>query len=158
MSDQVDEFIEPVRWLLGDHNDAIRMYPDAVYERGIKTIVKGGQVDGYTLAGDQVTIVPDVPDGPTFLLLAAKVALGFAQSFPARQGTRTRAWSETIGDYDTLVDRLRELVYDCENGNMGVGFQGYLAFISGYTRMEGKVWQFMARLTFLGPPLQVSLP
>lgn len=154
----INDFIEPVRWLLGDHNDADRMFDDAAYLRGLRLVVKGGQVNGYGLDSDNLTIVPDVPDGPVYLLVAAKVARGFAASVPSRQGVKTRAWSETMGDYEQLLAKLEELIHDCESGTEGIGFQSYLGFINGYTRAEGKVWQFMTRLTFTGPPVQISMP
>lgn len=154
----VSDFIEPVRWLVGDHNDAGRLYDDSQYQRGIRVIVKGGQVSGYSLLSDNNTITPDVPDGGPYLLLSAKVARGFVASVPSKQSVRTRGWSQSTGDFELLLEKLEQLIQDCENGNMGLGFQNYAGFLAGYRNVENRAWDFMTRLISTGVVDQIMFP
>ena len=150
----VTEFREPVRWLLGDHDDEIRMYEDATIDRGVRVVVKSGQVKvngvTYELSGDNLNVDPDVPSGRPYLVLIAKVALGFVSANPDRQSMRTRAFSESIGGFTVLKERLEQLIYEAESGDGALGFQNYLGWVEGYSGMGGRTWGWMTRLEFTG--------
>lgn len=152
----VTEFRDPVRFYLGDHHDTVRVYEDAVIDRGVRTIIKSGLVPGYSLMSGNLEITPDVPDGSDYLLVSARVALGFAQSVPSRNSVRTRAFSESQGDLKQLIDALERLIYDVEGGGGFLAWQSYLGFVEGYSGMGSRTWQFMTRIHFTGPLSEVS--
>lgn len=158
MSTPISNFIEPIRFLLGDHDDDAdaRLYEDAAYLRGLRVAINSGMLPGFTMVGsDQVT--PDVTTQAHYAILSAKVAYHFASSVPSRRRIRTRAWSEEIGDFKELTLALEKLVFDLENGNLFSGWQSYAGFLEGYRGLTDK-WAWMTRLTLDAPWATVTFP
>lgn len=134
MGTPVSDFYDPVRFLLGDHDDAVRLYPDAAIARGVRVLLRGGQVEGFTVSSDQQTVEPMIQDPNIYLLLAAKVARRFVGALPENQGAATRAFRENIGHFRTLCGDLDEQIYKLENGTM---FSGWRSFYSWAEEVMG---------------------
>ena len=116
MATLVSEFRDPVRVFLGDVDEAALMYADSVVDRGVRTVVKGGLVAGYTTDGTNIS--PTVAEGRDWLLIAAKAARLFFAAEPSRRAVRTRGWSESVGNYKEALWHLDRLIHVAENGAM----------------------------------------
>jgi hypothetical protein len=157
MSTPIANFIDPIRFLLGDHDDANRLYEDAAYNRGIKAAVNCGMLEGFTLVtSDPSQITPDVVTQGDYAVLSAKVAYWFASSVPSRRRIRTRAWSEEIGDNNQLVMNLATLVHQMESGNVVFGWQSYMGFLEGFSGIKD-AWAWMTRLSMDAPWATVNV-
>jgi hypothetical protein len=152
----ISEFREPVRFYLGDHDDSYRVYEDTAIDRGVRTIVKCGLVPGYAVSANNLEVTPEVAAGKDYLLLTARVALGFAAGGEERSSVRTRAWAESRGGFKPLVEQLERLIEEVRMGVGFVGFQNYQTFIEGYSGMGRRTWGFMTRMEYQGPIAEVS--
>lgn len=145
----VTDFIDPVRFLVGDHYDEERLTEDSAIERGVRMLVRGGQANfnGTTvvLAQSNQQIDPTVSDPNHYMLIAAKVAKLYMSSLPSRQSSRDRGQGESIGDFRTLDFNLDELIYKLESGAMFNGWQSLASWIEAFSGPQSS-WLQLVRL------------
>jgi len=148
----ITDFYDPVRFLLGDHDDTARLYEDSAIARGVRTCIKGGLIPKYAISADQIT--PDVATPNDYLLIAAHCARLFQSANPEHYSYRTRAIAETIGggglfgrghDFD-----LAQLIYRLENGDMFDGWQSFASWLQGYSGVSDQ-WLHLVRLKLTMP-------
>ena len=152
MSTPISDFTDPVRFLLGDHDDTYRLTQDSAIARGVRCLVKGGQIPGFSLTGDNLGITPDVSAAADFMLVAAKVAKSYIGSQPDRQSFGDRGHRESIGSFKELVFDLNHLIYKLESGD-GAMFQGWQSLHSWVEGMSGvrKAWTVFTRVNIQAP-------
>jgi hypothetical protein len=110
----ISEFYDPVRFILGDHDPACPDMEDAAIARGIKFIVRGGEVPGYAVAGDSIT--PDVTVARDYRLITLLTARAFRASEPDSKAMRVRPHAWTKGGYKTFLTMLDLAIAETRNG------------------------------------------
>lgn len=97
MGTLVTDFRPYLRHALGDQagagSDHVPRYEDVALDQGIRYVVRLGQVDGYALGQDGVSVEPTVVDPNHYALIVLRAALSFVTPLPDREGVRTRAIS-----------------------------------------------------------------
>lgn len=155
MSTPVSDFYDPVRFLLGDHDDTDRLTQDTAIARGVRTLIKGADISGYTLDGAGNNLSPNVT-ASDYMRIAAKVALRYVGSFPERQSAATRGWRESIGSFKGLKIDLEELIYKIESGGMFEGWQSLATWLEGFSGVR-ESWLHLVRLKVDAPFNTVTL-
>jgi hypothetical protein len=158
MSTPISDFYDPVRFLLGDHDDTFRLTQDSAIARGVRCLVKGGQIPGFSLTGDNLGLTPTLTLASDFMLVSAKVAKAYINSQPDRQSFGDRGHRESIGSFKDLVFDLNLMIYKIESGD-GAMFRGWQSLHSWVEGMSGvrKQWTVFTRLDLQAPFNTVSV-
>jgi hypothetical protein len=154
----ISEFYDPVRFILGDHDPACPDVEDAAIARGIKFIVRSGEVPSYAVAGDSIT--PDVAAARDYRLITLLTARAFRASEPDSKAMRVRqhAWSK--GGYKTFLTMLDLAIAETRNGgSTGSKFCGWSNFLSWLEAQSGvhNIWMQLTRLKLETPLAQVTV-
>lgn len=127
-------FRMPIRFVLGDNNSDATLfsYPDDSIDEAVRTVLFFGKMKGFSISpSDNTMITPDVVDPNRCALLSYHAAKLFVDPMPSRYSFKTRAQSESIGDFKGLVATLESEIYRLENGTMFTGWMNYFNWISG---------------------------
>lgn len=147
----VTEFREPVRFLLGDHEEP-PLYLDTAIDRGVRFVVKGGLIEGQTLSPDLSQIQPGLTDPNQYLLLGYEVAQRFLAAQPDRQSFRTRALSRSVGGMASPLFAVEEAIYKLRHGAMFDGWGSFGTWLIGVGGLPGEaLWAHLSRLYLRQP-------
>lgn len=115
----IDQFIEPIRVILNDHQDPlIHMYSAAAIKSAVRMTVNMGKIPEVTIDGDVLT--PAVVGGDTnWARIVLYSAWRFVIPNSAASSVRMRALAETFGEARDQVFELLTEIYDLENGEGG---------------------------------------
>lgn len=151
----ISEFYEPVRAFLGDHGPDIYMYEEDAIARTVRAVVRTGLAGDFALTSDNASITPAV-EVNAFLLICLKTARMFVAPNPSRQSGRTRAYSESIGDFKDFMLHLEMQIHDLENGTMFASWQSFASFVEGFGGVA-QPWRHLAQLKTVTPGVAISL-
>lgn len=131
MATLISDFYEPIRFILGDRDSTVRLYDDSAISAGVRSSIKMNYLPGFTLTGDLLSVTPDVSDPNDYALLVLKIARSFVAPNPSRYSYKTRAISESFGDYKQFIAMLDESLHELENGVMFAGWQMFKGWWEG---------------------------
>ncbi len=150
MATLISDLREFVRFVAGDNDDQNPIYQPTALDRGIRFVIKGNYLPNYALMVDNLSITPDLTDPNQFLLLVYTVAKRFMVAEPDGQSSRTRAYSERIGNFRDLIFDIEKQLYLLENGTMFASWQSLADFLEGYAGVRN-VFQHLSRLKLAAP-------
>ena len=118
MSTNLTEFHEPLRAVLDDNplDSTSQQYEASTLTKALRSVIRMGQLPGYSLTTDQLEVTPTVSTPTAFALLVYKTARMLVAPRPASYAFRTRALSEVFGDYRSFLAHIEEMIYLLENG------------------------------------------
>ncbi len=154
----ISEFYDPVRFILGDHDPGNPDVEDAAISRGIKFIVRGGEVPGYTISGDNIT--PEVTVARDYRLITLLTARAFRASEPDSKSMRVRphAWSK--GGYRTFLRMLDLAIAEARGGGPSAskfcGWSNFLSWLEGQSGISN-TWMHLTRMKLEAPFTEVTL-
>jgi hypothetical protein len=100
---QISGFYDPVSFILGDHDPACPDVEDPAIARGIKFIVRDGELPGYAVTGDG--ILPEVTVAKDYrLTLFTDRAFRASELDSKAMRVRPHVWSK--GGYKTFLTIL----------------------------------------------------
>lgn len=163
MSTPLSENYELVRALLGDFHATHKRYSDTAIASVLRTVVRIGELPGYTLGNDNVSITPTIATPRDLAILGYKAALKLLLPNAASYAYETRALKERFGEQALFVTALQEAIYDTENGAVFGSFQSFYAWVNGMTGLnlygqltEVKVASATGQITVAASPNAVS--
>ena len=122
------EFFEVIRLLLGDTEIyGAYAYPDADCAASVRQVFRLGQgPSGYVLDDSRLNVVPSIPDGDKYALVAYTAALLLVGGEEGTQSFRTRSLGTSQrGDRKRdLLQEFRQKIYEIETGG-GLVFATY---------------------------------
>jgi hypothetical protein len=151
----VSELREPLRVILGDRDASFYMYEDAALDAGVRTAVRMGLVEGYSLATGNTAITPDVSEPNDLALLLYHTVKLFVQSAPDSQSYRTRAISESMGAYKRFLAELEQSIHELENGTMFSSWQNFSTWSMGLFGAD--LWSLLSDVTVDRPVATVNV-
>lgn len=126
------EFHECLRAVLDDNDPDAPQYEVATLSKTLRSVVRMGQLPGYTLTADRLEITPAIATARDFALLVYKSARMLVAPRPALYQFKTRALTETFGNYRQFLDHLEETIYALENGEaMFSSWQNFAGWFQG---------------------------
>ena len=128
---QISDFYETLRYLLGDRDATIQLYPDAVLLGGVRSCIRLNQIPALSVGVDNVSLTPEITDPNQFALVAYHTVKGFVDSHPDRYSYKTRAMGESFGSWRTFLDELKSNIHRLESGEMFAGWYNYYTWLAG---------------------------
>lgn len=140
MSTPLTDTYEMIRAILGDFHPTYQRYTDSAIASVARTVVKLGEVPGYTLAPDNISIMPTLATARDLAILVYKAAYRLLLPNAAAYAYDTRALKERFGEQRLFVLALQEAIYaTAESGEDGVvfgSFQSLYAWVNGMTGLS----------------------
>ncbi len=154
----ISDWLEPVRFLLGDHGPTPE-FADATIESGLIFFLKGGRLRRHAVVMPGRTVSPAVTDPNLYMLLALLVAKHLAGSRPDRRSFRSRAWAESEGGRGQLIFQLEEELHRLEGGAMFEAWGSLGSWLQGVGGLPGTcLWSHLTRVQVEAPVDSVSVP
>lgn len=147
----ISEFYDPVRGVLGDHNDANRLYQDTAIARAVKTVARLNLLPGYTVSVDGLNLEPTVAAPVDFARVILYTARAFISGAPGAMSFRTRGFS---GSQSSRAGEqgadLNLMIHQLENGAMFNGWQSLAQWFEGFAG-RNRVWGNLVRVKVQAP-------
>ena len=136
MSTPISDTYELVRATMGDFHSVHKRYTDDAIKSVVRTVLRLGEVPGYYLAGDNVSITPTLTEPKALGLLTYKVAKKLLLPAAASNAYDTRAIRERFGEQRLFLAALEGALYELESGEMFSTFNSFYAWINGLTGLS----------------------
>lgn len=136
MSTQIADTYELVRAILGDFDSTYKRYTDAAIASVVRTVVKLGELPGYTVGNDTVSIEPTLATAKDLAILIYKTSLKLLMPNAASYLYETRAIKEKFGEQRHFVMELQEAIYNQENGDIFSSVQNLYSWLNGMTGLN----------------------
>lgn len=152
----VSDSYEGVRAILGDHDPQFRKYEDQAIASVVRTVLRCGNLPGYTLTPNRLGITPTILQPRDFGILLHRAAKMLLLPDAAEYSYRTRALSERFGEQKFFVQELENALYDLENcGGVFHTFQTFYGWVNALTGMN--IWSMMTDMTTRAPVANVII-
>ncbi len=139
----ISDLYSMLRHLLGDQDPCVQQYTDATLMAAVQTMVRMGKANTatqvYTLTADRLFISPMLADANALALLIYETVLSFVAGRARGYSYRTRALSESFGDWRTYTRELHDNIYGLRNGDMFASmsnYQNWLTVVLGQNVFE----------------------
>lgn len=127
----ITDFYETIRFVMGDNDASVQVYPDSVLLKAVRSVIKLNKVPDYAVTEDGLSLTPAVSDANDFALVVFHVCRAFVAGNPDRYSYRTRAIGESFGSWKDFLATLEMDIHKLENGTMFSGWQSYYSFMAG---------------------------
>ena len=141
-------FRDPVRAFLGDFNSL--KYQNGSIDLVVRSLIRCGEVSGFALTPDALSITPVIDNPRTFGLLVYKACRGFILPKAHSSSYRIRAISESIGEKREFLWALENAIYDTQDS--GAMFNSFQDLQSWMTAVCGvNVAAYLIDFKVIGP-------
>lgn len=152
----VSDFFEPVRAFLGDFKPGkFRKYEDQAIASVVRSLIRCGQLPGYSLDPSRLKIVPPIADPAKFGLLTYKACRTFVTPNQASYSFRTKALGETFGNQRDVLWELQNAIEELENPTMFATWQSFAAWTMSLTGMD--IWAHLSEMQTNAPIATVTI-
>jgi hypothetical protein len=154
----INLFYEPIRFVLGDLDDSVRLYQDTAIAMGVRSAISMNKLSAYgayALDPTRLQITPDITDANLFALVVYQTSRMFMGPNPSDYQYRTRAMMEKFGNFDSFLLHLDEMIYKLTAGPMFSGWQTFDGWFRGMFGLE--LGRIMTELKITAPFMTVTV-
>lgn len=151
----VRDCYEPIRAILGDFNTTFRRYDDSAVASVVRTVLRTGKLEGFTLTANLQGITPAIIAPRVFGTLVYHAAKMLLVPNVAEYQYRTRALGEKFGNQREFLRDLENSLFELENDTVFRTWNSFYSWLNSTTGIN--IWQNLAAMHVVAPVAEVTI-